>query len=537
LRGDFDAVIALLGASRLGGDASIEARLLRARTLLKLQRPADVLDELSADDVRGIVDADERVTAAMLRGAASARLDPARGIAELARVALDAARLRAHPSVGAEVAYLRAVAHWSAYELGEAERFAQDAERRGRDVLVVRAMQLRAFIAAARPAPTRYSDALAIFRAASRRYARCHERNVGLATIILEQIASLEQTLRSATVAGTHGGTRGRALPGGAFGPAVSSAARLRINYNDAWLFALDGDDVAAFGAMRDAEEHATTPAWRVRALAGRAAIAIVCGEPAGARLHADAAAEMAARIDWNATTDEERLACLELGEVYAHLAKPDAAADALARYDSIAAPMEVTQTLRERGRDPRLTGWYAYVVGIVHRGAGDFTAAAEALRGAVEAFGSCGYLWREAHALIDLAGTEGVRDGGAHLERAVGIIRDNFPRSFLARRLGPWTRTAVDPLVSSLTGAERDVLRHLLEGRSQREIAAASGRAYNTVRTQMQALHRKLGTSSEHQIVVACARRGIGAPSWSFAASAVGSRALDGPLGRSAAR
>jgi len=504
---------------------------LRARTLLKLHRPADVLDELRADEVEGIVGADERVTAAMLRGAALARLDPAGGSAELVRVAIDAARVRAHPSIAAEIAYFRAIAHWSAHEFDQAERLAQDAELRGRDVLAVRAMQLRAFIAAARPTPTRYSDALSLFRAASRRYARCRERDVSLATIIVEQIASLEQTLRSATVAGSQRGARGRALPGGPFGPAIPSAARFRIRYNDAWLFALDGDDVAAFRAMRDAEEQAATPAWRVRALAGRAAIAMVCGEPAGARMHADAATETAARIDWNGTTDEERLARLELAEVYAHLAEPEAAREALACFDSVVAPMDRTHTLRERGRDPRFAGWYAYVVGLVRRGSGDVAGAGDAFRAAADAFGGCGYLWREAHALIDLAGTEGVRDGGAHLERAVAIIRDNFPQSFLARRLGPWTRGAVDPLVSSLTAAERDVLRHLLEGRSQREIAAASGRAYNTVRTQMQALHRKMGTSSEHQIVVACARRGIGAPSWSFASRPGVWRGLDGRL------
>jgi len=54
-----------------------------------------------------------------------------------------------------------------------------------------------------------------------------------------------------------------------------------------------------------------------------------------------------------------------------------------------------------------------------------------------------------------------------------------------------------------------------VLEGRSKNEIASLTGRSYNTVRTQVQALHRKVGTSSEHQLVAACARRGVGPPSW----------------------
>ena len=86
-RGSLLAVCTLLGERRLGAGAPIGARLLRARALLRLQRPADVVDELPADDVAAIVNVDERATAAMLLGAAVARLDTDRGIAMLADVA------------------------------------------------------------------------------------------------------------------------------------------------------------------------------------------------------------------------------------------------------------------------------------------------------------------------------------------------------------------------------------------------------------------------------------------------------------------
>jgi DNA-binding CsgD family transcriptional regulator len=155
--------------------------------------------------------------------------------------------------------------------------------------------------------------------------------------------------------------------------------------------------------------------------------------------------------------------------------------------------------------------------LGLVRRGEGDVTGAATALTAAVEAFKSCGYLWREAVSLIELDALLCAIGSGARLDRAVRLIRENFPHSFVALRLGPWARTAADPVVGALTPAERDVLRHVLEARTQQEIADVTGRAYNTVRTHMQALHRKLGTSSNAQIIVACARRGIGAPSWGF--------------------
>lgn len=240
-------------------------------------------------------------------------------------------------------------------------------------------------------------------------------------------------------------------------------------------------------------------------------------GETASARSYADAATALAQTVDWNTTTDDERMALLRLAEVYANLGDAKAASAALATFDGIARPMDATRVLRDRDRDPRLAGWYAQVVGLVRRGERDIAGAVEALTSAVESFRSCGYLWREALALLDLAAVARPNTASAHLDRAAALIREHFPQSFLARRLGPWARASVDPLVATLTPAEREVLRHILEGRSQKEIAEATGRAYNTVRTQVQALHRKLGTSSDLQIVVACARRGIGAPSWGF--------------------
>jgi DNA-binding CsgD family transcriptional regulator len=518
VRGDYVAVLDLLAAARIGEPAPVEAWLLRARALLRLHRPEDVAAEL-APVLPTIADVDERTTAAMLHGAALARLLPAHGIAMLAAIADTAQRERAHPAVRAEISYFRAVAHWSADELDLAEDLARDAQRNGRDVLSVRAMQLRGFVAAASPTPTRFADALSLFRNAARAYARCRERDVDLATTIMQQTAALEQTLRSAHVRGTHRSTRGaRTVPGSPLAPLAPSPAFLRLCYDDAWLFALDGDGATALAKMREAEAAAQTQAWRVWARAACAAISSFFGEGAAARTFADDATRMAQTVDWNATTDDERVAFVHLAESYAYLGDSGAASSALARFDEIARPMDATRMLRRRDRDPRFAGWYAHVLGLVRRGEGDIPNAEASLTAAVEAFRSCGYLWREAISLIELDALPGPNASGVHLDRAVALIREHFAHSFVGRRLGPWARAAVDPLVATLSPAERAVLRHILEGRSQKEIAEASGRAYNTVRTQVQALHRKLGTSSDLQIVVACARRGIGAPSWGFA-------------------
>jgi DNA-binding CsgD family transcriptional regulator/tetratricopeptide (TPR) repeat protein len=515
VRGDYAAVLDLLAAVRIGEPAPTEAWLLRARALLRLRRPEDVATEL-APILPTIRDTDERTTAAMLHGAALARLVPKAGIAMLAAIADTAQTERAHAAVRAEISYFRAVAHWSADELDKAEELARDAQRNGRDVLAVLAMQLRAWIAAMRPTETRYADALAIWRTAARAYTRCRERDLDLATMILQQTASLEQTLRSATVRGTHRSTRGaRTLPGCAF-PTVTPATQfLRLCYDDGWLFALDGDVATALAKMREAEEAATTPAWRVWARAAYAAMAVFFGYSGAAREAADSATARAQVIDWSATTDDEHLAFLHLAETYAYLGDARAASAAFLRFDEIGRPVDATRMLHRADRDPRLVGWYAHVLGLVRRGEGDAGSAATALTTAVESFRSCGYLWREAVSLIELDALPCATGSG--LDRAVSLIRENFPESFVALRLGPWARTGADPVVGALTPAEREVLRHVLEARTQQEIADLTGRAYNTVRTQMQSLHRKLGTSSNAQIIVACARRGIGAPSWGF--------------------
>jgi DNA-binding CsgD family transcriptional regulator len=516
VRSDYAQVLDLLGGVRIGEPAPIEAWLLRARALLRLHRPDDVAVEL-APVLPTITDTDERTTAAMLHGAALARLVPARGIAVLAAIADTAQRERAHAAVRAEISYYRAVAHWSADELDRAEELARDAQRNGRDVLAVRAMQLRAWIAAARLSPTRFSDALTIWHNAARAYARCHERDLDLAATIACQTASLEQTLRSSEIRGTHRSARGsRNGPGSAFPARTPSSVYVMLCYDDAWLFGLDGDAATALAKIREAEEVSPTPAWRVWARSASALIAAFFGENGSARAAADEAMALAKAIDWNAAPDE-RLAFLHLSETYAYLGDSKAASAALRRFEEIAPPVDATRMLHRADRDPRLVGWYAHVRGLVRRAEEDLATAATCLTAAVQAFRSCGYLWREAVSLIELDALPGPSASGAHYDRAVSLIREHFPDSFVALRLGPWARAAADPVIGALTPAEREVLRHVLEARTQQEIADLTGRAYNTVRTQVQSLHRKLGTSSNAQIIVACARRGIGAPSWGF--------------------
>lgn len=88
--------------------------------------------------------------------------------------------------------------------------------------------------------------------------------------------------------------------------------------------------------------------------------------------------------------------------------------------------------------------------------------------------------------------------------------MRDNFPQSFLAGRLRAWSRAYLDPVAGTLTPAQGDVLRRLLEGQSLVTIANETGRAYGTVRKHLQNIHEAFETHSYGELFIECFRRGI---------------------------
>ncbi len=504
-RGDFAAVYAWTERALDPHEPVGELHLLRARALLREQRPAEA-EALLAPHVSSFQDPDFAATAALLYATAVGRNDPDKGLAMLVDIEQTAGR-RVHPAIRAEIAYRRAHTHWIRGEMAEAERFARITENANVDVLGVRATHLRGFVAVVQG---RLHDALALFESARRAYGRCREHDVDLVMILLQQIASLEQTLRSDSVPGTHRVRNGRTIPRTSVGLGTSNGWRVRMCGDDAWLFALEGDGARAYAKAREAERVAPTDAWRVRGLSYRAAIAAAFGEPAAAEMFAIEARALASHVDWNATVDDERFGLLLLAEVFAGF-DPSGASEILAAFDAIQSPLAVNRVLR--GSDPRLRGWIAFVRGSIAHARGENAVAAPLYASALETFRACGYRWREVQtlaALADLPPAVRRDDVAAPLDEAVALVGQHFPKSFLARRFDGWTRVYVDPRGRTLSPAQREVLRWLLEGRTPREIAAIKGRGYETIRSHIRALHRAFGTRAEHQLVAECARRGI---------------------------
>jgi ATP/maltotriose-dependent transcriptional regulator MalT len=513
-RRDFEVCIdALERATSLTPAERREASLLWARAAYRTRRYSDVAAFLGP--ILGtFVTVDETCTAKMLHATAIARSKGAgnidRGLSLLDGLAVAAQELGAHRAILGEIAYMLALVHWMKRDYAAVLRYAAKAEHADADVISVRATSLRGYVALA---TERYREALELFRFALRAYRACRERDADLVLRIIVQIAALEVALRSATVAGTH------ALPDGGGRYVDDSAAdvpgvlRMEIAALDAWLYAFDGDRKKAYRRVRVSERLAPNDAWRVWALANRAKISAALGDTDWASEYAAEALEISGRVDWNATDDEERVALLHLAEILA-LTDPPEAVRVLRRYDRLTTKVDRALLMHD---DVRLWILETFVRALVHRIRGEIEQACEALQRVRLQAQRVGIRWREALALIELDAiqSEPLDHGERPLQQAAVLVREHFPRSFLARRLGRWSQTVVDPIAAKLAPQPRQVLRHVLTGKNPKEIAATMALSEDTVKGYTKTLFRAFSVNSTPQLLVACYERGLGSPSW----------------------
>ena len=194
-------------ATPAAGSLRDEAVLLRARALYRLRRFGDVV-ALLGPTLTSFRTVDEACTARMLHASAvSQAQDADHGLALLDDVAPAADTLQAHPAIRGEIAYFRALAHWTKRELRRGAALRAGRRERARRRHLGPAPRS---CAASSPSPSSgIPKRCGCFARRSRHTRRCRERDTFLAETIVLQIASLEVTLRSAGVPGSHTSSRG----------------------------------------------------------------------------------------------------------------------------------------------------------------------------------------------------------------------------------------------------------------------------------------------------------------------------------------
>jgi len=509
-RGDFTGCLALLGGASNGSDLpQREAMLLRCRALLRLHRAQEVIDLLEPM-LTTFVGIDEACTARMLHATAVARaLNLDRALALLADVATSARTLDAHHAIRAEIEYRIANVYWLKREHDAVLRHAIEAEKGRADVISVRAASLRGFVALARQ---RYRAALKLFKWSYQAYLQCKQKDRDLLEQIVFQIVVLEVALQSADVAATHSippeiEADLRAEPKDRL-PGVS---RTQIASFDSWLYAFEGERDKAYERARLANRFAPSFAWLVWSLANQAKLALAFGDLRFARVVAADAMDLAGSMDWDATTDDERVGLLFLAEALS-VTDSSMAERALQRYDHIASEMDRSRLFHD---DLRLWILETFVRGLIHKAKNEMEAARTAFWSVHLAAQRVGILWRSALALIELDSISPTDSGEHYLQTATKIIAENFPRSFLSRRVGPWIHSETDLVAAKLPRQPRQVLRHTLTGKNPKEIAAAMALSEDTIKGYMKTLFRAFSVNSTPQLLVECYRRGLGSPSW----------------------
>lgn len=270
-----------------------------------------------------------------------------------------------------------------------------------------------------------------------------------------------------------------------------------------AWHAFLDGESARAQWLFKDSKDHAPTPAWKVMAHVDRAFVARSVLNEAWATEELHQAQAMARTIDWNTTRDEERMALITLGVMFAPIDLGQAQ-----RYVStyIQLPSETLDPTLGASHQPRRSiAHQKYAAGQVQAMLGNAGPAIRSLEGAYEIFSQIEHHYRAAlaaQALFDLT------KDNAWLQVARGHAT-KFPNSALAQRLNS-TQAAAAEKTDGLTAAQRQIAIAHCQGADNDELSTRFSRSTFTIEKQLQAIYQTLGVQSRSALRDELHRRGL---------------------------
>jgi DNA-binding CsgD family transcriptional regulator len=267
------------------------------------------------------------------------------------------------------------------------------------------------------------------------------------------------------------------------------------------WIDALGGNELAAFRRFRQAADLAPTEFWRVQCIADRATLARATGERAFMLDQLYTAHELASRLSWNDATEEDRISLLTLAELFGDV-DGALAQRYLAQFRSLRSPMDRRMGFAD---DARVRALESYPAGIALLRLGETQAAQQMLGEAYELFSKFDYGWRAALAAL---GLHKATQDPHWLQLARKAIK-RWPKSWIARKIHDAQRAhSVSDEEASVTPAQRPILKLLLQGRRNAEIAQAVGKSPNTVRNHVAEIFRTFEVSSRGELIALLSRK-----------------------------
>lgn len=419
----------------LHGNAAGPARILRARALLRLNLPGDVLEALGALPAGETFTHAQSAEIGIVRAAASMR------VASYTRAHQSLANAWVHVvsagdvAIEAEFAYYEALLAWleGRFEEAVASALAIDALavpdeawlRPSATYLVslaatkARALELRAFDAGR---VGKLADQMRLLRRglAVLRDDAYPDRfvEVGLLrnlAIVVRETGSLADAEAIA-----------KRVDDLAWTPELGEQ-RYHIVRALGWCRALAGDHVGALRRFREAARLASAPAWQLFAVVDRAYLSIELGQHICAEEEIAHARDLSLAIDWEKTAGEEASALLLLAQLVAGR-DPAEAERLLERYRAARAH---GSALAFGALDPRVKASESYARGHVALARGDAVAARRLFIEAFATWHQIGSKWRAALAASDLDRLCGDVRYARYAEREIA----KRPTSWLALR------------------------------------------------------------------------------------------------------
>lgn len=488
IAGEFEHAVHLYDDYAQAAGTPLEAVLLRARIYTQTDLPG-ALKVLIDNPPRSEDAAPLVAQREMLLALAYALLGQPDLAAEHTAAAEAIARREDDAELLGEIAYWRAWGFLSAGQADAAEALLPQVARTGSEQSRLFALSLRNFVLARRE---NFRDQAAVLVEFVALLNEAPTDNVRFRAWMTESLAVLAREMYLPQARGLIEASLAKPWP------VAFRANRFQTLKALGWCCALQGDYFNAFRHLKAASQSAQEdPAWRTVALLDRAQLAARVGEVRWSRQELAEAEEAAHLVDWTNVKGEERIAPLQLAELFAPFDRGKAIYY-LSVYEQIP---PVRDKRLNTAHDRRFSAFADYSAALVHLSLGHKAKAVDLLKKNVAMFAQFGYQWRSGRAALDLYE---ITHDRSHLKTARDALKA-YGSSWLGERLRALDAAAT---FAHLTPMQAKIFELLAQGTPTDAIASELGRSVFTIRNHIKAIFKAAGVNSRTALLARASRR-----------------------------